>query len=268
MASSRTITDFSNARILVTNDDGVHAPGLKVLEGIARELSDDVWVVAPEVEQSGAAHSISIHTPLRFYEMAECKFAVRGTPTDCVLFATEKLLKGDKKIDLILSGVNRGSNVAEDVTHSGTLAATMEGTLCGIPSIAMSQAFALWDPKSTISWDVPAAIGADLVRKVMAAGIPENIFININYPDVPLAELKGIKVAPQGRRITGKNLDERHDIHGRPYYWIHWLDKDGSDLKGSDIVCLNDGYVTVTPLCLDLTDYKMMEVLRESLKNE
>lgn len=258
-----TITDFSGVRILVTNDDGIHAPGLKVLEAIARELSDDVWVVAPEVEQSGAAHSISLHSPLRFYELEERKIAVRGTPTDCVLFAAEKLFKGKKKPDLLLSGVNRGSNVAEDVTHSGTLAATMEGTLCGIPSIAMSQAFSMWDPKAAVSWELPEKLGADLVRRVMAAGIPENVFININYPNLPYEKVEGIRVVPQGRRMSGKNLDERKDIKGRPYYWIHWLDEDTAKLEGSDIARLMEGYVTITPLCLDLTDYKMVERLRE-----
>ncbi len=268
MESRHRIADFSDARILVTNDDGIYAPGLKVLEGIARELSDDVWVVAPEVEQSGAAHSISIHSPLRFYAMEERKFAVRGTPTDCVLFAVEKLFKTQKKPQLLLSGVNRGANVAEDITHSGTLAAAMEGTLCGIPSIAMSQAFAMWDPNAVVSWELPEKMGADLIRKVMTAGLPENIFININFPDLPLADIGNVRVTSQGRRLSGKNLDERLDIHGRPYYWIHWRDDDEVKEDDSDISALTSGHVTITPLCIDLTDYRMVDILREHMNDE
>jgi len=256
-----------NLRILVTNDDGIYAPGLAVMERIARTLSDDIWVVAPEIEQSGAGHSLSLNVPLRYQEHDPRRFSVKGTPTDCVLFAIEELLgKQKKKVDLVLSGVNRGSNVGEDVTHSGTLAAAMEGTLCGIPSIGFSQAFSMWDAKAAVPWATAEKYAPEIIRKILKQGVPKHIFINVNFPDLPAEKVKGVVTAPQGRRTVGKALDARMDAKGRPYFWIHWLDKDEKSAPGSDISRLDEGYITVTPLCLDLTDYKLMETLRETLE--
>lgn len=263
--SFRKITDWSNARILVTNDDGIHASGLKVIEEIARSLSPHVWVVAPEVEQSGAGHSLSLHHPLRPHQLDERRWMVRGTPTDCVLFAYEKVM--DRKVDLVLSGVNRGSNVAEDITHSGTIAAAMEGTLCGVPSIAMSQAFSMWDAQPTVQWDLPRARGAEIVRGIMSVGIPEGILMNVNFPDCSPAECGTVKMAPTGRRQHGKQLDERQDLKSRPYYWIHWGHEEEDLLHpGSDLACMAKKHISITPINLDLTDYKVMEIMREHLE--
>lgn len=261
----RTIEDFSKARILVTNDDGVHAPGLEVMEAIARELSDDVWTVAPEVEQSGVGHGLSLHNPLRYQQLAERKFAVRGTPTDSVLFAYEKLL--ERRVDLVLSGVNRGCNLAEDITHSGTVAGAMEGTLCGVPSIAMSQMFDMDNPNAVVRWEIPRAMGAEVVRSIMRVGIPRGVMMNVNFPDCGPEECQGVKVAHTGRRNLSKQLDERLDRKGRPYYWVHWgAEAMETATAGSDLRGIADRYITVTPINLDLTDYKVMEVMRSQIE--
>lgn len=262
------IDDFRGKRILVTNDDGIHAPGLAVLAGIARELSDDVWIVAPEVEQSGAGHSLSIHNPLRAAKYEERKFSVRGTPTDCVLYAVESLLpQNGRKPDLILSGINRGHNLGEDVTHSGTIAATMEGTLCGIPSIAFSQSFAMWDAAALPSWHLAEKHGAEIVRRVMGQGLPPMVLMNVNFPNVPAGQdTKGIRMARQGRRPQGKQLEERFDRMKRPYYWVSWGEDGQAFEAGTDLALSAEGYITLTPIRMDLTDHALLESMRKALE--
>ncbi len=264
MSELHKITDFKGKRILVTNDDGIHAEGLEALHKVALELSDDVWIVAPESEQSGAGHSLSIYTPLRHRKYDERRYSVKGTPTDCVLFAHEVLLKGE--IDLVLSGVNRGHNVAEDITHSGTIAAAMEGTLCGIPSIAMSLSFEMDETAPAIHWETPKAHGAQTVRKICAAGIPKGMLMNVNFPDCEAAQVQGTRMAYTGRRGGSKNLDVRHDIKGHPYYWVHWGDNEVAEQPGSDLAALADKFISITPINLDLTDYKILEELREAVE--
>ncbi len=265
MQGFNKITDWSNARILVTNDDGIHAPGIKVLEEIALQLSPHVWVVAPEIEQSGAGHSLSLNTPLRPQQLDTNRWMVRGTPTDCVLFAYEKVM--DRRVDLVLSGVNRGANVAEDITHSGTVAGALEGTLCGVPSIAMSQEFSMWEAQAIVQWDLPREMGAEVVRKIMSIGIPSGVMMNVNFPDCGPGLCHGIRMAPTGRRQHGKQLDERKDRRDRPYYWIHWGDNEQDVLHpGSDLACMNEKYISITPINLDLTDYEVMEIMREHME--
>lgn len=249
-------------RILVTNDDGLNAPGLEVLESIAHQLSKEVWVVVPEVEQSGAGHSITLHTPVRVRELGKKRYAVTGTPTDCVLLAARAILPENKKFDLVLSGVNRGWNVAEDITYSGTIAAAMEGTLLGIPSIAMSQAFADGKP---VPWEMAATHGVEVVQKIMNAGIPEGVLMNVNFPDVPLDKMLGLRACPQGSRKIGGRLTERVDPRGRPYFWIHVYNRERNTLDHTDLASLFDGYITVTPINLDMTDYMLMETLQAKL---
>src|SRR4051794_16585121 len=168
-------------RILCTNDDGIHAPGLKIVEEIARELSDDVWVVAPELDQSGVSHSLSLNDPLRLREVGPRHFAVRGTPTDCVIMGARHIL-GGKLPDLVLSGVNKGRNVAEDVIYSGTIAGAMEGVILGIPSFALSQEFGA-DSRRNPYWDTGRKLGPGIIKKVLASGIPPDTVININFPN-------------------------------------------------------------------------------------
>lgn len=262
----RIIKDLSKARILVTNDDGYFAPGLAVIEKIARSLSKDVWVVAPETEQSGAGHSLSLSNPIRFRQHEEKRFSVFGTPTDSVLMAAKVLVPKDKKIDLVLSGVNRGANVAEDITHSGTVAGAMEGTLCDIPSIALSQNFAFWDQKMKVNWDVALKHGPDVIRALVKHGWGLHTMMNVNFPDVPANKVKGIKLVPHGRRDTPKKLTEGVDPKGRHYYWVNWADEGiHRDREDCDLKWMKKGYITVTPIQMDLTDYSSLESMKKSI---
>jgi 5'-nucleotidase len=252
-------------RILITNDDGIHAPGLAVLERIARELSDDVIVVAPETDQSGVSHSLSLNDPLRLREIAPHHYAVKGTPTDCVIMGVRHILK-DRKPDLILSGVNRGQNIAEDVTYSGTIAAAMEGTLLGVPSIALSQAYA-YGNHETIDWACSEAHGATVIRKVLAAGMTPDVLININFPAVRPEKVEGIAVSVQGQRNQSfLDLDKRSDGRGNPYFWIAFRRGKSTPAEGTDLHALDDGKISVTPLRLNLTDMPSVTRLAEALE--
>ncbi len=187
--------DLRHARILVTNDDGIHAPGLKVLEKIARALSDDVWVVAPEAEHSGASHALTLRRPLQIHKLGPKRFATSGTPTDCVLLAINHLVEG-KRPDLVLSGVNRGANLGEDVLYSGTVAAAMEASMLGIPAIAMSQVRI----GETLHWKTAEKFGPEIVRKLVALEWPDDLLMNVNFPPILAEKVTGIAVGAQGRR--------------------------------------------------------------------
>jgi 5'-nucleotidase len=240
-------------RILITNDDGIHAPGLAVLERIARELSDDVHVVAPETDQSGVSHSLSLNDPLRWREIGPNHHAVQGTPTDCVIMAVRHIMAG-RRPDLILSGVNSGQNVAEDVTYSGTIAAAMEGTILGIRSIALSQAYPRGD-RDSIPWDCAGAHGAQAIRKVLDIGFPRGSCVNINFPPCAPSEVSGMVAAVQGSRNQELlRVDERHDGRGKPYYWLAFARGRIDPPEGSDLHALASRQISVTPLKLDLTD--------------
>ena len=241
-------------RILITNDDGIHADGLASLERIAKALSDDVWTVAPETDQSGVAHSLSLSDPLRLRKISDKHFAIKGTPTDCVIMGMRSIL-ADAPPDLILSGVNRGQNVAEDVTYSGTIAAAMEGTLLGVPSIALSQAYGFVSGRTRPYWDCAETHAPGLIRKVLNEGIPKDILVNINFPDCPPGEVAGTAVTVQGKRNAELlKLDKRVDGRGLPYYWIVFSRGPFTPGHGTDLEALREGKISVTPLRLDLTD--------------
>lgn len=241
-------------RILITNDDGVHAPGLSVLETIAHALSDDVWTVAPETDQSGVAHSLSLSDPLRLREITPRRFAVRGTPTDCVIMGVRRLL-ADKRPDLVLSGVNRGQNCAEDVTYSGTIAGAMEGTILGVPSIALSQAHSVLTSAGAPHWETAAQYGPALIAKLVAAKIAPGTLLNVNFPDCPPDAVQGVAVACQGVRTEELlDIDARHDGRGHPYYWIAFMRGAYTPGPGTDLLALAQKKISVTPLRLDLTD--------------
>jgi len=254
-------------RILCTNDDGVHAPGLKVVEQIARALSDDVWVVAPELDQSGVSHSLSLNDPLRLREIGPRHFAVRGTPTDCVIMGARHIL-GQKLPDLVLSGVNKGRNVAEDVVYSGTIAGALEGTILGLPSFALSQEFTLQTRDKPL-WDTALQFGPPILQKVLDAGVPKDTVININFPACAPGEVAGVRVTRQGKRNLGfLKIDERRDGRGNPYFWIGFerLAKVDVPAEGTDLWALAAHYVSVTPLRLDRTDDTFSEILTSTLK--
>jgi 5'-nucleotidase len=245
-------------RILVTNDDGIHAEGLDVCEKIARALSDDVWVIAPEYDQSGVAHSLSLNDPLRLRQVAERRFAVRGTPTDCVIMGARHLLNG-RGPDLILSGVNRGRNAGEDVIYSGTVAGAVEGTVIGVPSLALSQAYASRGGRPP-HWETSLRYAPDIVRRIVAEGIPRDVLINVNFPDCAPDEVKRIAVTAQGRRGQERlHIDERKDGRGNPYYWIAYARQTFVKAEdGTDLAALDERCIAVTPLKLDMTDEPYM----------
>ncbi len=241
-------------RILLTNDDGIHARGLTLLESIAHELSDDVTIVAPEYDQSGVAHSLSLSDPLRLREIGPRRFALKGTPTDCVIMAVRRIL-ADRKPDLVLSGVNRGQNVAEDITYSGTIAGAMEGAMLGIPSIALSQAYGGAVGRPSIEWDATEAHAVPVVRKLLAAGIAPGGLVNVNFPACGANEVKGIAFTRQGRRnVELMRVEERRDGRGLPYYWLMFQRGAYEQEEGSDLAALAARKISVTPLRLDLTD--------------
>jgi 5'-nucleotidase len=241
--------DLAKARILVTNDDGIHAPGLKVLETIARLLSKDVWVVAPDQEQSAASHSLTLRRPLRVRELGARRFAVDGTPTDCVLLAINHILKA-RKPTLCLSGVNRGGNLGEDVTYSGTVAAAMEATLLGVPAVALSQVYA---DRANINWDTARRHAPDVIRKLTRVAWPQNVLVNVNFPDCGPELVKGSEVVGQGRHKIGDQLVETTDPRGEPYYWIGAMRLEDPTRKGTDIASIKEDKISVTPLFMDLT---------------
>lgn len=255
----KPLADLSAARILISNDDGIAAPGLKVLERVARTLSNDVWVVAPETEQSAVAHSLTIRQPLRIRRISRRRFAVDGTPTDSVLLGINHILKG-KRPDLVLSGINRGGNLGEDVTYSGTVAAAMEGTLLGVPSIAFSQQMTAPNP---VKWATGEHFAAEIIRRVTAVGWARNVLINVNFPDMPPVQVTGIEVTRQGKRKIGDELAERLDPRNVPYYWIGAQRTEELGTPGTDIEAVHRGAITITPLCVDLTDRPTMRELEK-----
>lgn len=240
-------------RILLTNDDGIEAPGLKILQSIANELSDDVWTVAPETDQSGTSHSVTLHEPLRMRELADKVYAVRGTPTDCVIMGIRHVLK-DNPPDLVLSGVNRGQNMADDVVYSGTIAGAMEGMLLGVPSIALSLAVGLHKDNYDIKWQTPMTEGAPLIRKLLDKGWPSDVLLNINFPDCLPEEVDGVCVTEQGKRNQDLlYIDERRDMRGRPYFWFGLERKRSQPNAGTDLWAVYAQKISITPLHLDLT---------------
>lgn len=251
-------------RILLTNDDGIHAPGLASLEKIARTISDDIWIVAPETDQSGLAHSLTLSEPLRLREINEKHFALRGTPTDCVIMAVRNLMK-DNPPDLILSGVNSGPNAGDDVTYSGTVAGAIEGTLLGIRSIAMSQHYNFENQGRVVPWEVCETHGPELLKKLVKIDIPPGRLLNINFPNCRPDEVKGTVVTRQGQLSHALQIEERHDGRGFPYYWLKFGKRAIPEQIDTDIMALNAALISVTPLQLDLTDYPLKDALTAAL---
>ncbi|TXI00835.1 MAG: 5'/3'-nucleotidase SurE [Rhizobium sp.] len=253
-------------RILLTNDDGIHAEGLAALERIARTLSDDIWVVAPETDQSGLAHSLSLSEPLRMRKVSDRHFALRGTPTDCVIMAIRKVLDG--KPDLVLSGVNSGSNVADDVTYSGTIAGAIEGTLQGVRSFALSQAYIYDNGARVVPWEVAEAHAPELLDKLMHVDLPDGTFLNLNFPNCLPDEVEGAEVTAQGNLAFNVQVEERADGRGFPYYWLRFGERSGIFRPGTDIQALKQNRISVTPLKLDLTDYSAQDRVARALGME
>src|SRR5499427_7206229 len=250
-------------RILVTNDDGIHSEGLDACAEIARALSDDVWIVAPETDQSGVSHSLSLNDPLRLRAVDARRFAVKGTPTDCVIMGVRHIMH-DAAPDLVLTGVNRGQNAAEDVTYSGTIAGAMEGTILGIPSFALSQAYSA-ATRQQPHWDTAIKYAPNLIRRVLAEGVPRDVLVNVNFPDCPPEEVRGIAVTSQGKRDQELlHIEPRYDGRGNPYYWLAFARRERPPPgDGTDLSALASRRIAVTALRLDLTDEPFMTRLAQ-----
>lgn len=242
-------------RVLITNDDGVHVPGLTALIDAVSEVAE-VFAVAPDREQSAVSHALTLHHPLRAARISEKLFSVEGTPTDCVNLGIHSLLRF--RPDLVISGVNRGGNVCDDVTYSGTVAAALEATLMGIPAIAVS----LVTQSAGEHYDVAASCAARLAERVMANGLPRDTFLNVNVPDLPAELLKPPLVTSQGRRSYEGTIVDKVDPRGRNYYWIGTADLSFLDIPGSDYHAVSRGHVSITPLHIDLTNYASIEALK------
>lgn len=241
-------------RIMVTNDDGINAPGIKALAEALRELGE-VIVVAPDRERSAAGHSLTLHSPLRVFELREGWYAVDGTPTDCVNMGIHSLLSF--KPDLVVSGINHGGNLGDDVTYSGTVAAAMEANLMGIPAIAVSLA----TYGASDHFPDAARVALRIARETIAKGLPEDTFLNVNVPNLPFEQLREPLVTRQGKRSFVGKIVDKIDPRGRKYYWIGSEEPSFLDEAGTDFHAVGLGHVSVTPLHLDLTNYRSMETL-------
>ena len=249
-------------RILITNDDGINADGIKALERIARELSDDVWVVAPEVEHSGASRAITLTTPLRVRCVSPKRFAVSGTPADCVLLAIENIIE-DLTPDLVLSGVNRGQNLGEDVTVSGTVAAAIQAMAHGVPGIALSQSLARYHDDESALFHTAEAYAPGIIRRLLEAGWPRDVVININFPDLEPEEVSAVEVCAQGiRDVKNGHAEKRTDLRGRDYYWMGWHGIPDTAPEGTDLYAVRHGRISVTPLHIDLTHRPTVHALK------
>ena len=256
-------------RILLTNDDGINAPGLEVLEAIAADLAGsdgEVWVVAPAFEQSGVAHSISYTHPMMIARLGERRFAAEGSPADCVMAGLHDVMRGAAP-DLVLSGVNRGNNSAENALYSGTLGAAMEAALQGIPAMALSQYYGPANLGLEQPFEAAAVHGAGVIRKVLAAspGVDGDyrLFFNLNFPPVPAAQVRGVRVAPQGfRRGTSFAVEPHSSPSGRRFLWIKGGNQQIRTAPGSDAAVNLDGYVSVTPMRADLTAHDALEAIK------
>jgi 5'-nucleotidase len=251
--------ELSRARVLIANDDGIHAPGLKLLERVVRSLVKEVWVVAPETEQSAASHSLTMRRPLYLRKATgRRRYAVDGTPTDCVLLAIHKVMK-DRPPDLVVSGVNRGGNLGEDAIYSGTVAAAMEGALLGFPAIAFSL---VYEDGAAVSWPTAEQWTAEVLRRLDGLAWPKGVLLNVNVPGVPPHAVTGIEVTRQGRHKLGGSMIEGVDPRGVPYFWIGAARDEDRMLTGSDLEAIHRGAVSITPLSLDLTHGPSLGTLR------
>lgn len=249
-------------RILLTNDDGVRAEGMNVLRRIAAELSDDVWVVAPDTEQSAASRGVSLHNSITVKKLEDKVYAVTGTPTDSVILALKDVLK-DNPPDLVLSGVNRGQNLAEDVTFSGTIAGALQGMQMGVPSIALSLARG-FQGATSLPWETAEAHGPNLIRQLLEEGWPHNVVLSINFPDKAPDAVKGIQITRQGHRdFQMSGVDKRTHPRGGSYFWLTYGARKSNPPHGTDLRAIYDGFISVTPLHTDLTHFDTMSNLQE-----
>ena len=250
-------------RALLTNDDGILAPGLEVLEHVARTLCDEVWIVAPETDQSGIGHALTLSHPLRLREVGERRFAVDGTPADCVVVAVSEAMP--EPPDIVLSGINAGQNVADDVLYSGTIGGAMEATFMGVRAIAVSQAYAPGN-RDDLPWETSERHLPELLGALLDLDLPDGTFLNVNMPAVAPDAYRGAETATQGRVDHTLGTERRLDGRGKPYHWLRFSRGEPAMRPGSDIATLRDGRAAVTPLAIDLTARDSMDAVSERLK--
>ncbi|RUM43592.1 MAG: 5'/3'-nucleotidase SurE [Desulfurobacterium sp.] len=243
-------------KILLSNDDGIRSEGLKVLYEKLSEFAD-VIVVAPDRERSAVGRALTLHRPLRCERISENWYAVDGTPTSCVYIGVHAIMNGEKP-DMIVGGINRGPNLGEDITYSGTVSVAMEGALLGIPSVAFSLA-----TFQNFQWESAAEWAKRIVLKVIEEGIPEGCCLNVNIPNLPFEEIKGVMVTRQGKKAYSEKVEARRDPWGRVYYWIGGEEPNWKAEPGTDYWAVKNGYISVTPIHLDLTDYRALEILKK-----
>ena len=249
-------------RMLLTNDDGIFAPGLEVLERIAARFSDDIWICAPAEEQSGAGHSLTLSRPVRLRQHDARRFSVSGTPTDSVMMALREVMPG--KPDLILSGVNRGANLGDDVTYSGTVSAAIEGALAGIRSIALSQVYEREGMGDTVPFAAAEAWGAKVIEPLLDAPFAPRTLVNVNFPPLAADAVKGIRVVRQGFHDYARgSVVEGTDPRGYRYFWFGLHGIEHTPGHATDLEAIQDGYVSVTPLQLDLTHDASLTAMAE-----
>jgi 5'-nucleotidase len=242
----------------LTNDDGFFDDGMEAMIKIAQVLSDDVWVVAPQEDQSGMAHAITMNHPMRVTKHDEKRYSVTGTPADCVIMAVRELM--DEKPDLILSGVNSGTNIGDYVNYSGTVAGAMEGMHLGIRSIALSQAY-FYGGKRDVPWDTAVQHAPDVIRKLLTLDAPISTYFNVNFPRCSAESVTGVEIATQGKFEHALKMEKRHDGRGRPYYWVVFDGEPTEGQPGSDIAAIDNNKIAVTPLQMNLTDSKVVSML-------
>jgi len=236
--------------ILISNDDGIQSPGILLLAEALKGIGE-VTVVAPQRERSTVGHSLTLHKPLRCIEVKENHFAVSGSPADCVYLATRHILKG--KPDVILSGVNRGANLGNDIFYSGTVAAAREGAYFGIKAVAFSLCFN--EASKVLHWESANEFAKKFVPQVVSQTIPKHHILNINVPNLPASEIRGVKMSTQGIRYYTDVITEHSDPRGKPYYWIGGSYKGFENIADSDCVHVDQGFISITPLKTDCTDY-------------
>jgi len=250
-------------RVLVTNDDGIEAAGLLALESALREAGFEVTAAAPDQERSGSSHSVSLRKPLRMRELGGERYAVSGTPVDAVHIAVNHILRG-KRPALVISGINRGANLGCDIHYSGTVSAAREGAILGVPSLAIS----LETDKEDPDFGNAARFACFLAEFIREHGLPERTFLNVNLPDLPEAEIKGVQVTAQGVRQYDNIIQRRPDENGDSAFWLGGMPQGGARIPGSDIVAVDEGYISVTPLRLDLTREDALGWLTERLSDQ
>ena len=263
---------LNSLRVLLTNDDGISASGLVLLEELLGPLVNELWVVAPQTDQSGTSHSLTLRQPLRVREMGSKRFSVSGTPADCVLLAVNQIMK-DCKPDLVISGINRGKNVGEDVNYSGTIAAAKEASAFGIPAIALSQVI---DPADYFSenkevdliYSASKTHCVDLIQDLLTISWPANTVMSINFPLVDDGVVKGVAVTHGNWRKRGDKIITNQDGRGQPYFWIGPREEIDKNMGGSDLEALESSVISVTPLSLEVVEQDVLQNLQESLNTK